>query len=62
MDEAKALLARIHASTSDNPQLRFHAAAVAIASGDKQAGMEILATLKDKTFPGDNEAREMMAM
>ena len=58
-DEAKSMLTHIGAAQSDNPQIRFHLAAVLLASGDRKAGLALLDELKGATFPGSDEMRKL---
>lgn len=58
-DEAKQLLTEAKAAQSSNPQIRFHLAAVLMASGDRTNGLALLDTLKGLTFPGSDEVRKL---
>lgn len=58
-DEAKALLTRSAADKSASPQIRFHLAAVLIASGNKADGLALLDTVKGLSFPGADEVRSL---
>jgi tetratricopeptide (TPR) repeat protein len=58
--KAKELLNLANADQSSNLQMRFHYGAVLIALGERVKGQEIIKnTLKD-TYPGRNEAEEIM--
>jgi tetratricopeptide (TPR) repeat protein len=60
LEKAKELLVLANADQSSNPQMRFHNGAVLIASGERAKGQEIIKnTLKD-TYPGRNEAEEIL--
>ena len=61
LDEAKGLLTRINAAESTNPQLRFHLAAVLLASGDRTQGLALLDSVKGMDFPGADEAKSLSA-
>jgi tetratricopeptide (TPR) repeat protein len=58
--KAKELLNLANADQSSTPQMRFHYGAVLIALGERAKGQEIIKdTLKD-TYPGRDEAEEIM--
>lgn len=59
--EAKALLQRIDAAKSPIAQIRFHLAAVLLATGDKAGGLALLDTVKGQSFPGSDEASALSA-
>ena len=61
LDEARQLLNQANAGQSQNPQLRFHLAAVMLAAGDRSEGMAMLETVKGLDFPGSDEARSLSA-
>ena len=58
-DEAKRLLLQADAGKNSNPQLRFHLAAILIATGDRPGGLALLDTIKGLTFPGSDEMRKL---
>jgi tetratricopeptide (TPR) repeat protein len=57
---AKDLLVRANADKSANAQLRFHYGAVLIALGDKEAGRTMVKATLNQTFPGREEAEQLM--
>lgn len=58
---ARALLLKAKADTSQNPQLRFHYGAVLMALGDKDAGRTaVKGALGQSAFPGQAEAERLL--
>jgi tetratricopeptide (TPR) repeat protein len=58
--KAKELLSQIKADQSENPQLRFHYGAVLVALGDDVRGQKIIKTTLNDSYPGRNEAQQMV--
>jgi tetratricopeptide (TPR) repeat protein len=57
---AKELLGRVKADQSPNPQLRFHYGAVLVALGDDSRGQKIIKATLNDSYPGRNEAQQMV--
>jgi tetratricopeptide (TPR) repeat protein len=58
--EAKDLLSRVRADQSTNPQVRFHYGAVLVALGEDAKGQKIIRTTLNDSYPGRNEAEQMV--
>jgi Tfp pilus assembly protein PilF len=58
--KAKELLNLANADQSSNLQMRFHYGAVLIALGEREKGQEIIKTTLKDTYPGRNEAEDLL--
>jgi tetratricopeptide (TPR) repeat protein len=59
-EKAKELLDLANADQSSNPQLRFHYGAVLIALGEQAKGQKIIENTFNDTYPGRNEAEDIL--
>jgi hypothetical protein len=60
LQTAKQLLAQVKADQLPNPQVRFHYGAILVALGDETKGKKIIKTTLNETYPGLNEAQQMV--
>jgi tetratricopeptide (TPR) repeat protein len=60
LGKAKELLILANVNQSSSPQLRFHYGAVLIALGDLAKGQQMIESTLNETYPGQNEAQDML--